>query len=339
MLLGVVAIAIAGFVAACTAEVSTPAASDGTVPGVAEAGVPVAPRAAVEPRAPVTSGDAKHIVVRPGQSVSRMAATYRVPQRAIIAANHLTPPYKIEIGQRLLIPRSAEVPPAPVAGAARHIVVEPGRSVSRIAAKYHVSPGAIIAANHLTPPYRIEIGRRLIIPGSAKAPPAAAAAPEIIPIDGAAPAKSTPLPPAATTGVTASRAEGAANPTPPPVSASARPLSPQPSAAEQGRAASPAEPVGAVATATDNKSPVVAEPLPAPSAPAATMMIGGAPAPSGAAAPPASAAAAAPPPPRPAAVPAAAPPGVSCPSGTIGMWSVDVIKAPVYVCRGFRSRG
>jgi LysM repeat protein len=336
MLLAVAAIAVAAFVAACTVEVPTPVASDGTAPGVADAGVPVAPRPTS------TRRDAAYIVVRPGQSVSHIAAEQGVPQRAIIAANNLTPPYKLEIGHRLLVPR-AEARPAPAASAARHIVVEPGRSVSRIAAKYQVPQRAIIAANHLTPPYKLEIGRRLIIPGAAAPQPAriAAAAPAIIPIDGPAfaPAQSTPLPPAATTGVTASRAEAAASPTPPLVSASARPLSPQPGTAEHGRAASPAEPVGAAAAASGNQSPVVVEPLPAPSAANATMMTGQAPAPSSTAAPPASAAFAAPPPATPAAVPAAAPAGVTCPPGTTGMWSVDVIKVPVYVCRGSYFRG
>jgi len=64
-----------------------------------------------------------------------------------------------------------------------------------------VPASAIIAANHLTPPYKIETGKQILIPGSANAPtptPMAAASPagpvaqghpppEIIPLDGPAP--------------------------------------------------------------------------------------------------------------------------------------------------------
>jgi murein DD-endopeptidase MepM/ murein hydrolase activator NlpD len=50
------------------------------------------------------------IVVRPGQSLRGVAHAYHVPERTIIAANHLAPPYKLKIGERLLIPGAAEPP-------------------------------------------------------------------------------------------------------------------------------------------------------------------------------------------------------------------------------------
>jgi murein DD-endopeptidase MepM/ murein hydrolase activator NlpD len=66
-------------------------------------------------------GPAKRIVVRPGQSVGYLAREYGVSKRAIIDANNLAPPYKIEIGQNLVIPgggpNSGE-PHAPVHAAA-----------------------------------------------------------------------------------------------------------------------------------------------------------------------------------------------------------------------------
>jgi murein DD-endopeptidase MepM/ murein hydrolase activator NlpD len=104
--------------------------------------------------------------------------------------------------------------PAGGAGAraeGRRIVVERGQSLSMIAHSYHVSTQAIIAANHLTPPYKIEAGKSLLIPGAADAPmpmpPLAAAAqagpaqghppPEIIPLDGPVPAPKAPPQPSA----------------------------------------------------------------------------------------------------------------------------------------------
>jgi murein DD-endopeptidase MepM/ murein hydrolase activator NlpD len=113
-------------------------------------------------------------------------------------------------------PRPASVPLAamPAAPAVErprqelNIVVRPGQSVGGLAEQYHVSRHDIIAANHLPPPYGIEIGQHLVIPGvipgvtpgaggraeAAAAPPperhaAAAATPEVIPLDAPAPAK------------------------------------------------------------------------------------------------------------------------------------------------------
>jgi murein DD-endopeptidase MepM/ murein hydrolase activator NlpD len=120
----------------------------------------------------------------------------------------------------------------------RRIVVERGQSLSGIAHAYHASEQAIIAANHLTPPYKVETGQHLLIPGTAAvarepplatAPPTAAIAqtrppPEIIPLDGPAPAKSVSPPPST------------ASLTPPSEAAPAqRPPPPEPNSAEEAR--------------------------------------------------------------------------------------------------------
>ncbi len=189
---------------------------------------------------------------------------------------------------------------APVAEA-RHIVVEAGQSVSRIAVKYGVSRRAIIDANNLTPPYKIKTGQHLLIPSAGGSPPAPAVAgsppPEIISLDRPAVAESTAPPPTTS---------------PPPDVPAVKPL----------EAAAPA----------GDKSPELSR-APVLAAPATTA---GPPASSASAALPAPAttAAASAPAPVPAAPP---PPGVTCPYGTIGMWSVDIIKAPVYICRNPQS--
>jgi len=64
----------------------------------------------------------------------------------------------------LAIPRTVE------AGAAACHVVQPGETVSSIAAKYNVSAQAIISANHLTNPNLIFVGQCLTIPAAAPAP-------------------------------------------------------------------------------------------------------------------------------------------------------------------------
>src|SRR5258707_4363214 len=99
-LLRAAAAALAGLVAACSGDPqnAAPVFLKGAVPEAAEA----AP--------PALGAPARRIVVRPGQSLSRIAHEYRVSERAIIAANRLKPPYKIEIGQNLLIPVAAAPP-------------------------------------------------------------------------------------------------------------------------------------------------------------------------------------------------------------------------------------
>jgi murein DD-endopeptidase MepM/ murein hydrolase activator NlpD len=89
-------------------------------------GSPLPPMAAAPimgaPRSPSPPlGPAKRIVVRPGQSVGYLAREYGVSKRAIIDANNLASPYKIEIGQNLVIPGGGPgggEPHAPVHAAA-----------------------------------------------------------------------------------------------------------------------------------------------------------------------------------------------------------------------------
>jgi len=108
------AIALALLVAACGGGSSTPApvVLKGAAPGIAEA-APMRPPAAM-PRA-----GTQHILVEHGQSLSSVAHAYHVTEQAVIAANHLAPPYKVEAGQRLVIPGTAAAArqPPPLAGA------------------------------------------------------------------------------------------------------------------------------------------------------------------------------------------------------------------------------
>ena len=47
------------------------------------------------------------IVVKPGQSLGRIAEHYHVAKRAIIEANQLQPPYDLKAGSQLVIPEAA----------------------------------------------------------------------------------------------------------------------------------------------------------------------------------------------------------------------------------------
>jgi len=135
MLRAAVAIAAIGLVAACAAEPPTPTVLNDVAPDVA------LPSPDIAKQAPAGKREARQIVVHAGQSLSRIAAEYGMPQRTIIAANDLTPPYKIKIGQQLRIP-SADEPPAPsVVGSASPEIIPVGGSAGAFLSA--ASPGVI----------------------------------------------------------------------------------------------------------------------------------------------------------------------------------------------------
>jgi murein DD-endopeptidase MepM/ murein hydrolase activator NlpD len=134
---------------------------------------------------------------------------YIPPRMASISPRPL-PPMPIQAGP----PPSS--PPTMAAEGHRVIVVERGQSLGRLAERYHVAKRDIIEANHLKPPYNIEIGQRLVLPGGAPPPQMAQASsiplegppppqqqavrePAVVPLDGPAPRQAGTLtPPTAT---------------------------------------------------------------------------------------------------------------------------------------------
>ncbi len=141
--------------------------------------------------------------------------------------------------------------PAPVERAAQTITIQRGQTLSEIAHSYHVPMQVIAEANGLSPPYRIQVGRTLVIPGAG--PPRLAAAPASV---AALPPAQQPEVPQPTTGPelappaaleppsvsAAPLAPPAAQPvptsTPPPISA-APPPQEVPESPDTGSAATP----------------------------------------------------------------------------------------------------
>ena len=103
------AVSLAALVAACggSRHEAAPVILNGAAPDRIEA-APVPSIGATPRPLPSPSGPGRRIVVRPGQSVGFLAREYGVTKRAIIDANNLPPPYKIEIGQKLVIPGGGE---------------------------------------------------------------------------------------------------------------------------------------------------------------------------------------------------------------------------------------
>jgi LysM repeat protein len=113
-------------------------------------------------------------VIQPGDTLYKIMLKFNVSASALIAANNLTNPNLLFVGQRLTIPGVGETVPAaatqppatavaPVAGSV--YVVQSGDTLYRIATKLGVDAAALIAANHLTNPNLLYVGQQLVIPG------------------------------------------------------------------------------------------------------------------------------------------------------------------------------
>ncbi len=109
--------------------------------------------------------------VKPGDSLTGIAASFGVKAEAIQAANGIQDPDSIKAGQVLTIP-GASPPPTPTPAVTKY-TVKPGDSLIGIAASYGVSAQAIQTANNIQDPNSVKVGQVLTIPGSSPPAPAA----------------------------------------------------------------------------------------------------------------------------------------------------------------------
>ncbi|KAA0966208.1 LysM peptidoglycan-binding domain-containing protein [Sporosarcina sp. ANT_H38] len=92
-------------------------------------------------------------VVRPGDTLIRIAKRWELPVKSLIAANNLTSPYTISVGQQLSIPPGVN-----------KYRVKSGDSVDRISQTFGVPASLIAETNRLSPPYVLAVGQLLQIP-------------------------------------------------------------------------------------------------------------------------------------------------------------------------------
>ena len=119
--------------------------------------------------------------VRPGDTLSHIAARTGVPSRSIVAANGLRDADRLVAGRTLTIPGGGATAAAPArATSAGSYTVRPGDTLSDIAARLGVSTSALTRANGITNANRVVVGRTLTVP-AASAAPAVAGAPAGLP--------------------------------------------------------------------------------------------------------------------------------------------------------------
>jgi uncharacterized protein YkwD/LysM repeat protein len=124
-------------------------------------------------------------IVQPGDTLAALAERYNVSTEALALANGLSEESMLFVGQVLTIPQTVlqptpsapgisatpsrvpsttPVPSATVARTPQQHTVQPGETLLVIAQQYGVSVDAIVSANNITNPDRIDVGQVLIIP-------------------------------------------------------------------------------------------------------------------------------------------------------------------------------
>lgn len=121
-----------------------------------------APRPAWEARPVVADApavEAQDYVVRPGDTLYRIASATGAGADAIARANGLESPYRLTPGQRLTVPSG------------RYHLIRPGESGIAIARAYGVPWARIVEVNGLAEPFILRAGQRVLIPDAAVAAP------------------------------------------------------------------------------------------------------------------------------------------------------------------------
>lgn len=98
-------------------------------------------------------GERVHVVAR-ADTVYAIARQYGLSTRDIIDRNRLLPPYRLTVGQRLVVPGE------------RIHVVERGDTVYAISRRYGADMTSLVRLNGMGPPYTIYVGQRLRLPAT-----------------------------------------------------------------------------------------------------------------------------------------------------------------------------
>jgi LysM repeat protein len=110
--------------------------------------------------------------VRTGETLGSIARQHGVTAQALAAANRLSNPDMIQVGQKLAVPAGGETKAKPAAPGsatpkqpARTYVVRSGDTLSQIAKALGVPVASLASANGLKDPDRISVGMTLKAPG------------------------------------------------------------------------------------------------------------------------------------------------------------------------------
>jgi LysM repeat protein len=136
-------------------------------------GTYIAPTAT--PTATPTPGQTVIYVVQTGDTLYSIARRFGVTVAAIAQINNISNTRYIQVGQRLLIPRTGYVTPVPQTPTPQPgpvvYIVQRGDTLYSIARRYGTTVEAIAIQNHIVNPSLIYAGQRLVITGGVVVPP------------------------------------------------------------------------------------------------------------------------------------------------------------------------
>ena len=101
-------------------------------------------------------------LVRPGDTLGALAGHYGVTLAELAQANRLNPAGVLLVGTKLHVPRAT----TRSSSSGITITVQPGQTLSGLAARYGVSLTALSAFNHVDPNNFLLVGQRLEIPSA-----------------------------------------------------------------------------------------------------------------------------------------------------------------------------
>ena len=125
----------------------------------------------------VTAGKGRHNV-QSGDTLSGIAAQYRVSERQLMALNGLSSPDHVEIGQSLRLPSNAVLPQAKPKATAKPVPIQAkpnalshtvarGQTLTQIARAYDIPITSLISINAIENPNQVTIGTQLMLRSTA----------------------------------------------------------------------------------------------------------------------------------------------------------------------------
>lgn len=154
---------------------------------------PPAPVVTAPPPAAPEESSSTYVVVK-GDTLGKIAKANHVSLKALEAANPDVQPSRLKIGEKLVLPASADTSSSPDMSSGEVYVVKSGDTLTRIAHSHGTTVKALEAENNLSTT-KIKVGEKLKIPAAAEAAPASM--PQVsAPAPVAAPTTPAPVAPA-----------------------------------------------------------------------------------------------------------------------------------------------
>lgn len=107
---------------------------------------------------------AAQVTVKPGETLSDIAARHRVSVSTLMKINGISDPDLVEAGRTLTLPGGAVRPQA----SGGSLTVAPGETLSEIAERHGITVSRLMQLNGLTKADHIEAGQKLVVPSSSR---------------------------------------------------------------------------------------------------------------------------------------------------------------------------